>query len=74
MSQYSEFADRAVQVNKSEFEEFDFTAQRLDTFLQKHIGQVSSLSRLQDVVKSLESFTWASKCRKGVFYQPTARA
>ena len=57
MSQYSEFADRAVQLNKSEFEEFDFTTQRLDTFLQKHIGQVRSLSRLWDVVKSLLSLS-----------------
>lgn len=53
LSQYSEFTERATQVHKSEFEDFDFTDQRLDAFLQKHIGLVGSLSKLWDVVKFL---------------------
>lgn len=51
--QYSEFLDLAIKAEKSAFEEFNFKVDRLDIFLQKQIGSVSSLSKLWDLLREL---------------------
>lgn len=51
--QYSEFLDLATKVETSAFEEFNFKVDRLDVFLQKHIGSVRSLSKLWDLLREL---------------------
>ena len=51
--QYSEFLYLAIKAEKSAFEEFNFKADRLDIFLQKHIGSVCSLSKLWDLQREL---------------------
>lgn len=51
--QYSEFLDLATKVETSTFEEFNFKVDRLDVFLQKHIGSVRSLSKLWDLLREL---------------------
>ena len=51
--QYSEFLDLATKVETSAFEEFSFKVDRLDVFLQKHIGSVRSLSKLWDLLREL---------------------
>ena len=61
--EYSEFLDLAIKVETSAFEEYNFTVDRLDVFLLKHIGSVSSLSKLWD----LDSFPWSRNCRERFF-------
>ena len=39
--QHSKFLDLAIKAEKSAFKEFNFKVDRLDIFLQKHIGSVS---------------------------------
>ena len=51
--QYSEFLDLATKVETSAFEKFNFKVDRLDVFLQKHIGSVRSLSKLWDLLREL---------------------
>ena len=51
--QYSEFLDLAIKGETSAFKEFNFKVDRLDVFLQKHIGSVSSLSKLWDLLREL---------------------
>ena len=51
--QYSEFLDLAIKAEKSAMEEFNFKVDRLDIFLQKHIGSVSSMSKLWDLLREL---------------------
>ena len=51
--QYSEFLDLATKVETSAFEEFNFKVDRLDVFLQKHIGSVRSLYKLWDLLREL---------------------
>ena len=51
--QYSEFLDLATKVETSAFKEFNFKVDRLDVFLQKHIGSVRSLSKLWDLLREL---------------------
>ena len=51
--QYSEFLELATKVETSAFEEFNFKVDRLDVFLQKHIGSVTSLSKLWDLLREL---------------------
>lgn len=46
--QYSKFVDRAVDTERSAFDEFNF---KVDVFLEKHIGSVSSLSKLWDLLR-----------------------
>ena len=50
---YSKFLDLATKVETSAFEEFNFKVDRLDLFLQKHIGSVRSLSKLWDLLRKL---------------------
>ena len=51
--QYSEFLDLAIKAEKSAMEGFNFKVDRLDIFLQKHIGSVSSMSKLWDLLREL---------------------
>jgi len=51
--QYPEFCDLAIKAGISAFREFSFKVDRLDVFLQKHIGFVSSLTKLWNLLREL---------------------
>ena len=54
--------DLAIKAEKSAMEGFNVKVDRLDIFLQKHIGSVSSMSKLWDLLRELDSFPWSSNC------------